>query len=574
MLHFKINLSDRQLWIITVALALVFASGQLLQGIERSPSADDALFLSVPKNWLNGYGWATSYSEKIPFNPDFTGPAALLLPAALLIKLFGNQWWIAGVTGWLTNSLLAGLCLWQIRHYGQYRAITVLSLTCAIMAGYSHDYSSLIGYYSGSLLWLLAACIAFNANTPAFKRALLLGVLSSISLLIKPLLVPAFVLLNILFTVAASANKPSSNKKRLLATLLLPTLVVIGINSTLQERALADYSFAYRDAWLQYKTEFVQHHGSGIGQWLQAQDKTAYIARNANKNLYFVEEGLANFGLKNPWLGNEPADIYHLVGALYIITLFALLIIYGRKVCRNTASPFHWLTLSFTACILIYVLWFVLFAMAMSPGHLYFPLQWSSWLFFLLLAQLPHSTHLAHIAGKQKTTLLAILIVGLMFYMMRPDAVRNLLFIPSKNMPRTDALEQATLYLQREQFDLPLAGCGYSNYPRHLEYRLPASQNFSDCLDMIQDHVRLDGNHYRWHTPLAFIQVISLQSFALEPASSLVTAACQHRVLYRNRDVLFLQCNYEDLQKIDLNLLMPAIHRSHQWYKTRLSSGI
>ncbi|HNL92105.1 MAG TPA: hypothetical protein PKH01_04310, partial [Pseudomonadales bacterium] len=58
---FKENRCDWTIQWIAIALLFVFAVGQLLLALDRSPSSDDALFLSVPKNWINGYGWATSY---------------------------------------------------------------------------------------------------------------------------------------------------------------------------------------------------------------------------------------------------------------------------------------------------------------------------------------------------------------------------------------------------------------------------------------------------------------------------------------------------------------------------------
>ncbi|HSC75921.1 MAG TPA: hypothetical protein VLB90_06780, partial [Pseudomonadales bacterium] len=135
---------------------------QLLLAFDRSPTSDDALVMSVPKNWINGYGWATSYSEKIPFNPDFTGPPAMLIPTALLIKLFGNQLWAGGVTGAIINLVLLTLCLQQIRAYWQHTGLAALCLVWGCIISKPNDFATLVGYYSGSLLVLLTTLIAFN----------------------------------------------------------------------------------------------------------------------------------------------------------------------------------------------------------------------------------------------------------------------------------------------------------------------------------------------------------------------------------------------------------------------------
>lgn len=564
-LYFKANRAEALINIIALVLFIAFVIGQGILAFERSPSSDDALFLSVPKNWLNDYGWATSYSEKIPFNPDFTGPAALLLPAALLIKIFGNQWWIGGVTGWAVNLVLSALCLWQIRRYGRNPALIMLCLCGGIVAAFAQDFSSLIGYYTGSLLFLLSACVSFNKSYSIKNCALFLGIATSISLLIKPLLLPAFIWLNLVFLLSVFIQ--AKKLLILIVLLVLPSIFISSTSFLLQKNALQDYSTIYQANYQQYKQDFIHHHGSGIGQWLQAEEKLPYLFRNANKNLYFVEEGLAEFGIKNPFLGNEPADIYHIVGILYVLGLIAISIITFKKIiqCRDV-SPFTWLIFSINTCILIYILWFVIFAMAMSPGHLYFPMQWSLWLLFVLAAQLL-STQCAF-----KNTALTSLVVLLSIGVIMEPATRKSVFLWDNNaVQKTAGLDQAIQHLTNTHAS-QLAGCGYNGYPRHIEYRLPTSQNFADCLDLIEDHVIRVGEHYQWKSPLAFTLVLSLQTLSFDPAVAPISAACMNNVLYRNRDILIFQCSFEDLKTINLDALMPKIDATHQWYKTRLSN--
>jgi len=563
--HFKTKPAGALANAVALALMAAFAVGQLLLALDRSPSADDALFLSVPKNWLNGYGWATSYSEKIPFNPDFTGPAALLLPAALLIKLFGNQWWIAGITGWAVNLALSALCLWQIRFYGKNPALTMLCLTCGIVAGFAQDFSSLVGYYTGSLSFLLATCIAFNTRYSTMQRAIVLGAMSAISLLIKPLLVPAFIWLSLIFLVATFTKK-RLHLCAILACLIAPALLVSGWSALLREDALKDYSPAYRESYRQYEKNFTHHHGSGIGQWKNAKEKIPYVLRNANKNLYFVEEGLSFFGIKNPFLGNAPADVHHIIGALYIVGIMFLASLSGRKIVRSEHhNPIIWMQFTLSTSIFIYILWFVLFAMAMSPGHLYFPMQWTLWLLFLLFAQHINNTSMI------KNIVVATLAITLSLFVVMDSGYRRTIFLQDRSdIKRTDGLDQAIRYIKSTQHPTPLAGCGYSSYPRHIEYGLATSQNFSDCLDLIEDHITQKNQHYEWQSTLAFTLVVSLQSMGFEPAASRIISACRNNILYRNSDIYIFQCNFDELKALDLNALMQEIQATHEWYKTRL----
>jgi hypothetical protein len=89
-------------------------------------------------------------------------------------------------------------------------------------------------------------------------------------------------------------------------------------------------------------------------------------------------------------------------------------------------------------------------------------------------------------------------------------------------------------------------------------------------LDLINDHVIKRSEHYEWKSPLSFTLVLSLQSMSFNPATDPIIAACQHNILYRNRDIFIFQCAFDDLQKLKLDTLMPAIQATHQWYKTRL----
>jgi hypothetical protein len=244
--------------------------------------------------------------------------------------------------------------------------------------------------------------------------------------------------------------------------------------------------------------------------------------------------------------------------------LIALISLSAKKIiAKKTASPSTWLLFTLSSCILIYVLWFALFAMAMSPGHLYFPMQWTLWLFFLLPAYCSN-TRASH------CVIAATAICLSLFYVMDTGS-RKVIFLQNREeIIQTSGLDQAIDHLKTTFYLQPLAGCGYSNYPRHIEYRLDTSQNFSDCLDLINDHVIKRNEHYEWKSPLSFTLVLSLQSMSFNPATDPIVATCQHNILYRNRDIFIFQCDFDDLQKLKLDTLMPAIQATHQWYKTRL----
>ena len=516
------------------------------------------MVLSVPKNWVNGYGWATSYSEKIPFNPDFTAPPAMLIATALLIKLFGNHLWVGGVTGAIFNITLLVLNLQQIRMYWKNSGLAALLLVFGCIISKPDDFATLVGYYSGSLLFLLTTLVAFNRNYSIYKRAIAIGVMAAVGLHLKSLMAPAFALVTAFFLLHLLLQKTSSlfTAAKLLGLILLPIIILYGSWNLYRHQALSEYSDAYISAHKEYGDGFFRYHGSGVGQWQEATDKILYLKRNFNKNLYFVEESLAEYGVKNPFLGDAPADENHIVAWLLIAGLFGTIIITTIKTQKKNTPDTNWIMLVFSTTILIYLGWFAIFSMAMSPSHFYFQNQWLCWISLLAFSQ-----------SKIFNTKFTKSVIAVLLALLSATA---LIKFKETKIQIPDAMQQAADYIQKTSFSLPLAGCGYSGYPRHLEYLLPKSQNFSDCLDMIEDHVELHEGHYRWRSPLEFNTVFSLQSPGTNIASGMVINQCKENVLYRNNEVFIFTCKFDDLQKMDLDKLMPEITRTQKWYQTRI----
>lgn len=571
--------ADRWLWCASLCLLVVFTCCHVSLALDRSPSGDDALFLSVPKNWLNGYGWATSYSEKIPFNPDFTGPTTLLWLAALLMLLFGTATWIAGITGLLTNLLLLSLCLWQIHRYWRNRGLAALALVCGMYASLPEDFSSLIGYYSGSLAFLLATLVACNPHDSLLRRSFLIGLLAAFSLLVKWLLAPAFCLLAMTSLLqhalqARQAATTALGRELLQAAvmMLVPVIVLCGSWQWYRLHTLAAYSAEYRAVHAAYGRDFFLHHGSGIAQWQGAADKIDYIVRNIDRNLYQLDNMLALHGIRNPLAASEPADSHHLCGILFLLLVTLLAGYHARRALANPAASIHWCGAILGSSVLFYAAWFLLFAMAMSPGHLYFPMQWALWSILLLTAgSLPERCGTTRCGITGQCLLAGMILLACTGGMMPADSRRTLLALDRSNVPRNDSQWQAAAFLQTQQLSAPLAGCGYGGYPRHLEYLLPGSQHFADCLDLVEDHVVQDDNgHYQWQTMPDFTLVFSLQSAGISPATARILRRCSDQVLYRNPEVLILVCRGRSLQTLDADALMTDIRKDHAWYRTRL----
>lgn len=565
------------------------------------PSPDDAMFLSVPKNWLNGYGWATSYSERIPFNPDFTAGPTLLLPAAALIALFGNTTWIAGITGLLVNGSVLALCLWRIQRSWPHPAAFSLALVSLCVALRPDDLPTLMGYYTVSLLFLLMTLLAFDTTEHGWRSAAMNGVLAALALHTKPLALPAMALLLTVQLLHAKRHQQACATElcRRLLAFVLPIALLHGGWWWWRDSVLSALPTAQQAIWHEYAAAFFSQHGSGWHSWQQTQDALLHVLRNVDRNGFHIEAALAQYHIRHPFLTSGTGDVHHLVGMTWLFLIVSMTVTFSRRAWQ-TNTPIDWALATLGIGTLLYCGWFLGFAMAMSAGHAYFPVQWSLWLFGF------GAVH-ALCQRCRATVLPVCLVAGCVacILWLTPAASRSLLGFTQPNTPSAGVTPQlqARDYLLNTRFDAPLTGCGYDGYPRHLEYLLPQSQNFRDCYDMIEDHAQLDTEayyrdngldktqvpdamaHFRAHVgtpglrfqfawkpePLHFTLVLSLSSlrqvYRLEP----ILRACQQQRRYINQDVMVLACHDGALkQRIDLNVMMSEIAINQRWYRTRL----
>lgn len=606
--------------IIGIILFLWLALACIWQALTQLPSSDDVMFLSVPKNWLNGYGWATSYSTAIPFNPDLTAGPTLLLPAALLMQLFGNTYWIGNVTGSVINLSLIALCMIQMRKQWPHASIMTLTFITLCIGIKVDDISSLIGYYTVSLLFLLSILLAFNRNISVITRAGLLSLLAALAMNTKPLAAPVIVCFFLLFLIfhwriisktthahPIDLQQPSnlqllSHLQQWLgitAGLLLPFMLIQLAWWMFQSHGLASYSTEFLQARTHYGDTFFLHHGSGFHEWQIATNKLQHIINNSNRNLFHLESALAEYHLRNPFLGAELADVNHIVGISWIGLMVFITAMSGWQAWKKL-QPLDWVIFALGISSLGYLGWFLGLAMAMSAGHAYFPVQWSLWLVgFFSVKQLVH-----YLPNKITASVIGLLCFFIISFSSL-TAKHYLLFSNAATLNLPEPTQQAKQYIEQTQFRFPLVGCGYNSYPRYLEYLLPNSQNFQDCYDLIEDNVTLDEAeyisanhlntltnsttnnalehfyqhigqpnlhyHFSWNKPVNFTLVVSLSTLGNNLRFAPIIEACSKQVLYRNDDVFIMECRFDELQKsIDLDFMMSEIAINQRWYRTRL----
>lgn len=162
-----------QLLVFTVFIALnlgmVFAYGVCC--------GDDSYHAHVAKNLADGLGYASTLplSEQhyavTPFDPYLgTGPT-IILPAALMIKVFSNAYWVPGMSEvliWSTLLFCIGLLLNKIvRDKGSLAiaALVIFYYFYTLMAYHFEQWYALLGEIPAALLIILAVLCYFVARS-------------------------------------------------------------------------------------------------------------------------------------------------------------------------------------------------------------------------------------------------------------------------------------------------------------------------------------------------------------------------------------------------------------------------
>jgi hypothetical protein len=139
--------------------------------------ADDEAMAVVAKNFAfgNGYAMSAHYSGNpglYPFDPGITTGPTLLIPAAVLIKLFGNLAWVPGLA---TIGTIVLLSLWITVLVSKYASVlqgliftAVLLLIVNSLVG-PYAWANLLGEIP-SALYCVVAIIIWSRNPDSIRR--------------------------------------------------------------------------------------------------------------------------------------------------------------------------------------------------------------------------------------------------------------------------------------------------------------------------------------------------------------------------------------------------------------------
>ena len=531
-----------------------FASGISIAW-HKAPQHDDAMFATIPKNFLNGYGWATSYGEKIPFNPDISTGPSLLLPAAAMIALFGNQTWVPAMTGTITNIFLTCLVLWQLWQLSRNRAASFLALLLTISLFMVNDFKTFTAYYTGCLLFLFSLLLAVNPHYSFARRCMVFGALAAVGLYAKPLILFSFLAaLPCILLFECGINLKKHGKY--LSIVIVGFLFIFSPWQIYKSAVLSGYSVDFQSAYSAYDKKFFEYHGTGIGQLKDADDKLRYLQNNTIKNFRILRKFLKN---------ENSLPVY-----LFPILIGIAVLIFIRCVIRKTRAPFDiFFPFILALVILGNLLWYVIFSFAMTPGHAFFLTFFGFFLLFFLVAVHSRSNFTGVLLCAIMTAFFQVRIPPLIeaYQFKVPDLINN------------EQINKTLVYLETQEHRYPLASCGYIAAPYRMEYLLPGSQNFVDCYNVLEDSLAQDNNgNYFWHNGpnftfvfegLSFLAAAQSQSYILTPISD----ACQKHILFHEGNFIVCDVRFDEIKdRLDPAETARQLGIYQQWYRTRIKT--
>ncbi len=454
---------------------------------------DDSYNASIAKNLATGWGLSTTYHEWIPFNRGITTGPILLLPVALGVFLFGPESWVPHLMTTIVNVIL--ICIFIYRLENRRWLFSLLSSLSLIAWGNetygSGEYAylrllySMVGEFPSALLVALGWQSLLKDRKSSWIGALILGLAISTKALLV-LTAPAFLIY--LFYQKRRGIVSLRDALRNLTLLALP-LIIFKVLGTLYRKLIEHrnhISFPIGDP----------PSGSGINYFLLAPNKLSHVISLTLKNSKILIEQLG---------GVIPSTL------LLILTIYLVgFLLQKNRVRENLDRPALWILM---AGLPIFI-WFIIISPAGWIRYLFPALI--CWLIFLCLASLDIlKLKNAKLPQCIVAGLLGLCLVGKVF------SFQTFLSSTVDTAARAAALNKTTDELLRMQSsENILMGCGWWA-ARDLEYRMPTSLNFKDCLQITdfkneQKYYLVKSEFWNWD------QV---------PAIAEIEEACKERVL-------------------------------------------
>ena len=182
--------------LLAVVATVLLAGLHLSKIITSSIQFDDAFFANVAKNLVVGNGYSSSKYQILSFDPDITTGPVLVLPAAALMLVFGNQYWVPNLAYVLCVWTLLALVLSVLRRRLSNRPFAAATLVMTVgLLVFSTQEFGLLGEIPAALLVVLGG-LAISDSRPSATSPVLAGLALGCAITTKTvaaLAIPVFI---------------------------------------------------------------------------------------------------------------------------------------------------------------------------------------------------------------------------------------------------------------------------------------------------------------------------------------------------------------------------------------------
>lgn len=463
---------------MTVLLLVLFAWKHIRYTIVSTVQFDDAFIANVAKNLAEGHGYSASYYGLHPFHLEITTGPTVVLPAAALIRLLGNHYWVPT----LAYTLIVAVALIELlamlsRRLGAREFGTAAFLIAYGLFAFGAQEIGLLGELPAALLTAIAALLLTRGDEWREAAAGFLLGLAMLAKAVAALALPTFVV--------AILTLPIFHARRRRAA------VVFLASMTAPIAAFELWKFAAVGSlgnWMALMAaEVLDVVGpnaplSGSATVVAALSSPRVLVDNAMRNLTPL---LAWWGgTRNPiiapiWFGGRlPA----LLAAAAILLAFIVGVRSRRDDGDATASTAGLLLIG--AGVTSFLWWLALAPMGWPRHAMPGLIRALTGTAIVIAAAGPRHRRAAAVSA----FLLVIALAPNAFELRDPvnpisDMVDDIRHGPERT-PRLRALLQTAEYLHNIEVADPsvqLVGCGWSHNPS-LEFVMPGADHFRDCV--------------------------------------------------------------------------------------------
>ncbi|MES2960940.1 MAG: hypothetical protein V4694_00980 [Pseudomonadota bacterium] len=402
---------------------------------------DDAFFAAVAKNLANGDGFsAVFFDQNYKFHFGISSGPLIILPAALMIFIFGNHYWVPGLTEILLIwSLLITIFIVADEIVGEKRkwAFGFFALIMSLLFASGDEvklslWHNLMGEVPAALLVVLAVLI-FSAPKLNKARLAIAGTFLGLAIMAKMIAVIASSVVLAMVTIRILYNKKP------LSWIAIPILCFLA-------------------PFLAFELSKIILLG-----W------TGYLELQLqNSNFYQV-----NALIKKPFFTYVPElIIYFKIASLFFLPGTAYVIYYSLK--KNPKSPYVLAGMTLLCIFCVHTTWWMIYSIPGAYRHFTVALICYFSGLFLLICKLDYK--------KPSQVVFISFFIGAFFV---SGSIEKLSFFKSEsNLQEQLIIIEAINNFQKQGVEI--ISCG-NNF--ELEYLLPESRNFKECTNFFANNI-------------------------------------------------------------------------------------